>query len=415
MRRISLFLCFLLSLASYGAQRYHLVRIVVTGSSRYSQEDLARATGLKANSQVTLEDLQQAGSRLGNCGAFSSVQFQYKPAGGSDSVQADFQVKDADKFLPAVFDNVIWSSDAELQRALHDEVPLFNGSLPLSGTLPDDLKAALSRVQASKGLPADVSYMLAGELGQPPSVYRFKIENANLKIRDFRFSGAGHLPPGALAEAVAAARGTDYLRTDAAKMLSASLLPLYRDRGYLQAAIGEVRASLEDGGVVIAASITEGAQYRLAGFTWSGNTVVSSADLSRLITMKPGEPVNSGKLRYDLAQARKLFLKFGREAATITPVATFSADTVSYVFSVKEGELYRMGELEIEGFDADTTSKLRANWKLAPGAPYDNTYLVQFLFHTLPLSHGHQKNWAIVEQIDDPQKTVNVHLQFRGD
>jgi outer membrane protein assembly factor BamA len=79
----------------------------------------------------------------------------------------------------------------------------------------------------------------------------------------------------------------------------------------------------------------EGGQYRLADFTWSGNTLVSSADLSRYITLKPGEPANAPKLAYDLAQARKLFLKFGREAAAITPVPTFTGETVSYVFNVK--------------------------------------------------------------------------------
>jgi outer membrane protein assembly factor BamA len=411
-----LILCLLLPLAAHGAQQYHLVRVVVTGSSRYSSEDLVRATGLKANSQVTLDDLQQAGSRLGNCGAFSSVQFQYKAAAGPrDSVEADFQVKDAEKFLPAVFENLIWFSDADLQQALHEALPLFNGSLPLSGTLPDDLKVALNRLQAAKGLPAEVTYMLAGEIGQPPSVYRYKVENANLKIRDYRLSGIEHLPPGAAAQALAAARGADYLRSDVAKMLAASLLPLYRDRGYLQAAVGEIHPALDDGAVVIAASVSEGVQYQLAGFTWSGNSLVSSADLSRLVTLKTGEPVNAAKLRYDLAQARKLFLKYGHEAATITPVPTFSADAVTYLFTVKEGDLYRMGELEIEGFDPETVRKLKENWKLASGTPYDNTYIAQFLFRTLSLAHGHQKDWAIVEQTDDAQKTVNVRLQFRGE
>jgi outer membrane protein assembly factor BamA len=417
MRRIgSILLLVSLSLTGHAAQRYHLVRVVVTGSTRFSQDDLVRATGLSANSQVTMEDLQQAANRMGNCGAFSSVQFQYKAVSGPrDSVEADFQVKDAEKFLPAVFENLIWYSDAELQQALHDALPLFNGSLPLSGSLTDDLKVALSRLQTAKGLPAEVSYMLAGEMGQPPSIYKFKVENANLKIRDFRFSGVTHLSSDATAQAVAAARGADYLRSDAAKMLATSLLPLYRERGYLQAAIGEIRPLLENGAVVLSVSVNEGAQYRLADFSWSGNTLIASSDLSKCITLKQGEPVNSAKLNHDLAQARKLFLKFGREAAAIVPVPTFTGESVTYVFNVKEGDLYHMGELEIDGFDQETVRKLRENWKLAPGMPYDNTYLPQFLIRTVALGRGRQKDWVILEQTDDAQKVVNVRLQLKGE
>lgn len=416
MRRIGLFL-FLLSIspAGHAAEHYHLARVVVTGSTRYSQDDLVRATGLRANSRVTMEDLQQAATRIGSCGAFSSVQFQYKGANGPrDSVEADFQVKDAEKFLPASFENLIWYSDADLQQALHDLVPLFNGSLPLSGTLPDDVKNALTRLQTAKGLPAEVSYGLAGAIGEPPSVYKFKIENVNLKIRDFRFSGVSHLPPDAAAQAVAAARGSDYLRSDAAKMLAASLLPLYLERGYLQAVISDIRPFLENGAVVLSISVNEGLEYRLADFTWSGNMLISSADLSKCITLKPGEPVNGLKLKHDLGQARKLFLKYGREGAAITPLPAWSGERVSYVFKVQEGDLYHMGQLEIEGFDQETVGKLRENWKLAPGMPYDNTYLQQFMIRTFVLSHGRQKDWVFLEQTDDAQKIVNVRLLLKS-
>ncbi|HEY6309138.1 MAG TPA: POTRA domain-containing protein [Candidatus Angelobacter sp.] len=412
MRRILLFSCFLLTLAGQAEQRYHLVRVVATGSTRYSQEDVARATGLTANSQVTMEDLQQGANRLGNSGAFSSVQFQYKPVTGPrDSVEADFQVKDAEKFFPAVFENFVWLSDPELQQALHDSVPLYNGALPASGSLADDLKAALSRLLSAKALPSDVSYIMFAEIGQLPSAYKFKVDNANLKIRDFRFSGADHLAPELLAQAVAQGKGRDYLRSDTEKLLNLALLPLYRERGYLEATFGETRLALENGAVLVTVSVNEGEQYRLAGFSWAGNTLISSGDLSKSITLKTGEIVNAAKLNRDLVQARKLLLKFGREAATVTAVPSFAADTVTYTFQVKEGDQYYMGRLEIEGFDAETTRKLTESWKLAPGAPYDNTYLQQFLVRTLALTHGRQTDWLIFEQPDDAEKIVNVRLQ----
>src|SRR5215467_5388569 len=136
MRRFVLLLVCWLSVLAHAADRYTLARILITGSERYQQDDLMRATGLTVNAQVTADDLQNAANRLGNSGAFSSVQFLFKPVTGPrGSVEADFQVTDAEKFLPAVFENLVWFNESELQAALHQDVPLYNGQLPTSGNM----------------------------------------------------------------------------------------------------------------------------------------------------------------------------------------------------------------------------------------------------------------------------------------
>ncbi len=69
MKRILFLWCLFLTVARHAEQCYHLERVVVTGSSRYSQEDLVRATALTANSEVTMADLQRGAGRWGNSGA----------------------------------------------------------------------------------------------------------------------------------------------------------------------------------------------------------------------------------------------------------------------------------------------------------------------------------------------------------
>ena len=155
MRRFLLVLVCLLPALAGAADRFNLARVLVTGSQRYREDDLVRATGLIVNTQVTADDLQNAANRLGNSGAFSSVQFLFKTAIGAKGVEADFQVADAEKYLPAVFENFVWFSDQELQEAVHQAVPLFHGELPTSGNMSDDVSAALSKFLASKGLPSE--------------------------------------------------------------------------------------------------------------------------------------------------------------------------------------------------------------------------------------------------------------------
>jgi outer membrane protein assembly factor BamA len=394
--------------------RFNLARVVVTGSQRYREEDLVRATGLTVNTQVTSDDLQNAANHLGNSGAFATVQFLFKPAVGARGVEADFQVTDAEKYLPAMFENFVWFSDQDLQDALHQAVPLFEGNIPNSGTMSDDVSAALRKFLAAKGLPSEISYIMSATFGGLPTAYKFKVADANLKISDVMLIGAARMTPEQLAKAVAPLKGTDYLRSDVAIVLEKNLTPIYQQRGYLKFAITEIKPKVDEKSqVTVEATLSEGEQYRLAGLSWSGNTLISSDDLTKHITLKTGNPVDALQLDRDLAQVRKLYGKFGREAVSIKPLPAFVNDTVSYAFQVTEGDLYRMGKLEIEGVEPEQAHKLEQIWKLAEGQPYDATYVHQFIADTVVKVPGHKWDWKMFEQIDDPQKTVNVRLQIK--
>src|ERR1700756_1844598 len=152
MRRVLLLMVSLLPALAGAADRYNLARVVVTGSHRYQDDDLMRATGLVVNTQVNVDDLQNAANRLGTSGAFSSVQFLFKPATGGKGIEADFQVADAEKFLPAIFENFVWFSPEELQHAIHQSVPLYNGQVAVSGNMCDDVSAALTKFLTARGL-----------------------------------------------------------------------------------------------------------------------------------------------------------------------------------------------------------------------------------------------------------------------
>jgi len=397
-----------------AADHFNLARILVTGSQRYREEDLLRATGLTINTQVTADDLQNAANRLGNSGAFASVQFLFKAATGTKGVEADFQVKDAEKYLPAVFENFVWFSDQDLREAVHQAVPLFKGDIPNSGSMSDDVSAALHTLLASKGLPSEISSIMLANFGGQPTAYKFRVADANLKVRDVVLSGAARMAPDQLEKAVAPLKGTDYLRSDVAIVLEKNLTPIYQQRGYLKFAIAEIKSRVDDKSqVTVEATLSEGDQYRLAGLSWSGNTLISSDELTKHITLKSGSPVDSLQLDRDLAKVRQLFGKFGREAVSIKPVPAFVGDTVSYAFQVTEGDLYRMGKLEIQGVEPEQVHKLEQIWKLAEGQPYDATYVHQFIAETVVKVPGHKWAWKMFEQIDDPQKTVNVRLQIK--
>jgi outer membrane protein assembly factor BamA len=412
-RKLLLASLIVFSICATATDRYHLVRILVRGSQRYSEAELVRAIGLVPDSQVTVDDLKNAAGRIGNSGVFSSVQYLYKPVVGANAIEADFDVTDAPQFLPAKFDNFVWFSPEELDTELRKALPLYNGSLPMSGTMSDDLSAALARMLTARKLPSEVSYGLQAEIGKPPSAYLYKIENSNLKIVGFNFEGGGHVEPALLLKSVAPLKGGDYLYSNIEGFLKFNLIPLYRQRGYLKAAVAAIKPhAKEDGSVDVDVSVNEGGQYRLAAYQWADNTLITSGELSTHISLKPGEPVNEVKLGEDLAAVRKMFGKFGYEAATVTPVPSFGDGTVNYSFQVTEGDLYRMGALEVIAPEPARGRTISA-WKLKEGAPYDNTYIKEIAGQLAKIVPDKAYQWKATERIDDAKKVVNVRLEVK--
>ncbi|MBZ5525456.1 MAG: hypothetical protein LAP21_24795 [Acidobacteriia bacterium] len=394
-----------------AADHYQLARVVLRGTKRYSEADLLRATGLKLNSQVSAADLQNAAEKLNSTGVFSTVQYLFKPAIGAVGVEADFDLTDAAQFLPAKFDNLLWFSSEELQAGLHNALPLYNGDLPLSGGLPDEVSAALSSMLAARKLPSEVSYMLEGERNMPPREYLFKVDHAGLKVTSFNFSGAARMDSAVLAQAVTPLKDTDFLYSIVDSWVKSKITGLYQQNGYLRASVDVSPHLGESGAVTVNVAIQEGTQYHIAGFSWTGNTLLSSDELSKHLSLKDGEPANSMKLEADLARVRRLFGKFGREAARIRSVPAFSGDNVHYTLEVTEGELYHMGKLEVLAPD-QYKQKVVDLWKLREGAAYDNTYLLQIIEQMKKLMPGGGRwEWKAREQIDDAAKVVNVTLE----
>jgi outer membrane protein assembly factor BamA len=411
--RLLFFFCLLVSTACEAVpEQYHLVRILVQGSKRYATADIIRATGLSPDSKVTITDLQNAATRMGGYGAFSSVKYFYKPAIGTDGIEAEFQVKDEEQILPAAFDNFLWFTPGQLKTAIHNEVPLFDGSIPNTGSLISSVVNALQKLLAAKGIPNEVSYALQQDtIGKPPKAYLFRVENPGLKIREFNFLGAKQIDVGLLKQATTRFKAREYSSTEMEDSLANSVIPVYRQRGFLTAVLGEISPHLNEGGAVdVDVSITEGGQYRLGTFQWSGNTLITADELSKGITLKPGELVNGLKLDHDLGLVREMFGRFGRQGAVINPVATYAAGAVNYNFQVTEGELYHMGKLEVVTPNPQHQALVLSRWKMAEGAPYNTIYALRFEYQFAAAFAGRVLRWQTEEQSDPENKVVNVRL-----
>ena len=290
-------LCLLLSGLVLGQTKtarltsWKLVAVKVTGSQRYQPSEIAAASGLQIGQTVTEEDFQRASQRLGEIGAFTSVGYNFRYSG--EGAQLELQVTDAGQFVPVRFENFVWFPDKELRATLHEQVPLFDGMLPLSGSLVDEVSDALQVLLVRRKIAGKADYLRAGLENGPVNAIVFSVTGPNIRIRSVVFNGAG---PGELPALMALSKqldGQEYSRSILLVQADKNFLPIYLAHGYLKAAFSEAQATVVDEStgdddqertnVDVTFQVEPGRQYKLADVQWSGNKVFPIDKLQPLV------------------------------------------------------------------------------------------------------------------------------------
>jgi outer membrane protein insertion porin family len=408
------------------ATSYKLIAVKVTGSKRFSSEEVAAASGLPVGTIAHEADFKKAARQLGESGAFGSIAFTYTYS--SAGTKLEFQVTDADKFVPARFADFVWFTDEELFRKVHEHVPLFKGELPTNGRLPDQVSDVLQALLVENGIPGLIEYLrTSGKNAQLESI-DYKVTGVSIRIHHVEFpgAGAGELP--LLQAAAEKLSDREYSRDFMSSFIEHSLLPIYHEHGYLKGSCAPPQpkvvkpAASESNGdkqpptfVDVTFPVTPGIQYKLTRWYWSGNQAIPSDTFEPFLHAKAGQTANTVQLGDDLRAVQDLYGERGYILANIKADAEFDdeAGTVVFHLVVNEDVVYHMGELEFRGIDNNLTARLRAAWKLRPGDVYDASYLKQFL----PLARKllpPSLDWEVSSHVTalTSSKTVDVDLQY---
>jgi outer membrane protein assembly factor BamA len=374
------------------ASQRQLIAIKVTGSKRYPENAIAASTGLQIGTVVTEDDFKKAARRLGDTGVFTDIGYTYSYSSAGTKLQ--LQVTDAGKFVPVRFEDFVWFTDADLRQRIKQHVPLFDGTLPTSGRLPDDVSDVLQAMLVEGAIPGHVDYVRAAKPDGPVEAIEYHVTEVLIRVRKIEFTGASTDQVAALEEVVHHSADREYSRSRLDLFAQKQLLPVFLARGYLKAKFGEPQPTFvkqpgqeDDNGprnqavVDVTFATTPGLQYKLKSMDWSGNHEFPTDTLEKMVRLEPGQPANTVRLSDNLKDVQKLYGSHGFVTTTIKANAVFEDSDSSVVIhlEVNEGSEYHMGELEFRGLDNSLTAKLRNAWKLRPGDVYDATYLDEYL------------------------------------
>ncbi len=197
-------------------------------------------------------------------------------------------------------------------------------------------------------------------------------------------------------------------------------LPIYLERGYLKATFADAQPKIvqdtpQETLVDVNVGVTPGLQYKMSELQLSGYKAFEAEKLRAFIHQQLGQPANTVQLAKDLDEIKKLYGTRGYMAAAIKPEPEFddAHSTVRYLLEFHEGDVYKMGDLEIQGLDSRTTARLVDAWKLRGGDVFDSSYPMRFVKEWIKeLSRMGEWNVALHTTLEEKDKLVDVTIRF---
>ncbi|HET7220964.1 MAG TPA: POTRA domain-containing protein, partial [Vicinamibacterales bacterium] len=194
-------------------------------------------------------------------------------------------------------------------------------------------------------------------------------EGPMVAIRDVEFLGNREIDDAVLARALKQNKaqglltilnGKGTFKEDKFAEDAQSLVDFYRDRGYINAQIGQpVLKALDDSAdgrtrwVQMRVPVTEGKQFRVGNVTFDGNTIVKAEALRQFFKLKSGETYNQQAIRKGLEAARDAYGAGGYFEFTgypdLHPRDGAGDSIVDITIRVDEGKQYFINRITFSG------------------------------------------------------------------
>jgi outer membrane protein assembly factor BamA len=251
----------------------------------------------------------------------------------------------------------------------------------------------------------------------------YRVSGPAIHVQNVSFDGAGSAELPALEAAAAKLKGMDYSLETIQVRSAKDLLPVYQERGYLKAVLGDpipkiAQDSPQETLVDVTFPVKPGRQYRLESLELRGCKAVAADDLRGVMKSRPGGVANQVQLSSDVEAIKKMYQTNGYMAAEVQPMPEFKEEesAVKYIVQIKEGDLYKMGELDIFGLDGRTTARLEEQWKIRGGDAFKGDYPALFIQEALKeLSLMGSWKAGMHLGVNHKDKTVDVSLRFDPD
>ncbi len=375
-------------------KKYTLGGIEVTGIKSYNKQTVITYTGLRVGQQITVpgEEISAIINKLWKLQLFSDVNFYINDIQG-DKVFLELNIQE----LPTLSEVVVRGIKDNKKDAIIQETDLKKGKKITESFITDTKNYIQNKYKKQGYLNSKVAIATTPDSVEINTVKMIvNIDNGEkIKVRTITFSGNEQLPDKKLKKKLKNTKQKQFLRfwkkskyiQEDYKEDLVSLVDAYKEKGYRDARVlSDSIIKNEDNTIDINIKIEEGNKYYFGDINFTGNTVYTDEQLSRILGIKKGDTYNGVLLKKRIADTEKpdgqdltnLYQNNGYLFSNINPVELSAEnDTIAFEIRIVEGKPAYFNNIIAIGNDKTNDHVIYRNLRTKPGELYSKENVVR--------------------------------------
>ena len=387
--RISVSIIFILFLLAsiansplVSAEEAPIIKLVdIKGNKRIGTESIESKIMSRAGTPFSQKTVQNDIQTLYGLGYFDDIRVEIEPFEGGIKLIILLKEK------PTII-SVDFAGNEKLESDdLAGQITITPGAIANQALILRNVDRLVSYYQSEGYWHVSVLPILK-EVSAETTAVTFQIEEGpKVKIKKVTIEGNRAISSGKIKKAMRTGKwwlfsflsGSGYYKKEEMKMDIERIRKLYHSNGYIQVVISEPEITMnpKKTGIYIKISLSEGDQYKVGEVSFSGNTVFESSRFYEKIDTAPGKIFNRGALRNDIDRILSMYTERGYATADINPLIDVNEEgkTVSLELAVTEGEIFRIGRVEIFGNEKTRDKVIRREVRFDEGDIYNSKLL----------------------------------------
>jgi outer membrane protein insertion porin family len=190
---------------------------------------------------------------------------------------------------------------------------------------------------------------------------------------------------------------------------------LYHNNGYIYAAVSEpdITLSSDKKKLYIKISVSEGEQYKIGELKISGNALFSNSDIYEQLEVASGQVFNRGALRKDIDKILDLYMEKGYARADINPAIDVNREekSANITLSITEGNLFRIGRIDITGNTKTRDKVIRREMRLDEGEIFNKKLLTRSYQRLNNLNYFENLDVTPLPRFEEQLMDVNINVK----
>ncbi|MBI5195974.1 MAG: outer membrane protein assembly factor BamA [Nitrospirae bacterium] len=393
--------------------------IEIKGNKKIDEDTIRTKMKNRVNEPFSYELVQKDIKTLYGTGYFDDVRVEIETFEGGIKLILIFKEK------PTIT-SIDFQGNEEIETdKLKEEITITSGSMANISLITDNVDKLISFYQ-SEGYWHVKVIPVVREVSEEAVALTFQIEEGpKVIIKDIAIEGNRNLTEKEIKKAMKTRErwllsfitGSGLYKKEEMKIDVERIRELYHSKGYIYVVISEPLVTLnpEKTKIYIKISVSEGEQYRVGAVNITGNTIFTADELFKQVGTSSGKIFNRSALRSDIDKILDLYMDKGYARADVNPIIDINADKriANVTLSITEGDIFRIGRIEITGNMKTRDKVIRREMRLDEGDIFSKKLLKRSYQRITNLNYFESVDLSSEPKAEEKLVDLNVKVKER--